>query len=130
MNRSELQAYRRRLVALAARIGGEVSDLRGEAMQFAGTGAGAEPVETPVLPEEQASHEAEEELTLTLLGNEEELLAEVGAALDRIGRGTFGRCPDCGKGISRDRLRAMPYARYCVACAGRHEAPLPGASRG
>ena len=47
MNRPELHAYRRRLVALAARLGGEVSGLRGEAMQFAVEGAGSEPVETP-----------------------------------------------------------------------------------
>jgi hypothetical protein len=47
MNRPELHAYRRRQVALAARLGGEVSDLRGEAMQFAVEGAGSEPVETP-----------------------------------------------------------------------------------
>src|SRR5262249_37015018 len=50
MNRPELHAYRRRLVALAARLGGKVSGVRGEAMQFAGEGAGSERVETPARP--------------------------------------------------------------------------------
>jgi DnaK suppressor protein len=38
-------------------------------------------------------------------------------ALGRIEAGTFGRCVTCGSAISEARLRAIPYAARCSACA-------------
>jgi RNA polymerase-binding transcription factor DksA len=59
----------------------------------------------------------EEEVALGLLGNEAQLLREVYDALARIEQGTFGRCEECGKEIPRERLEALPYARYCLGDA-------------
>jgi RNA polymerase-binding transcription factor DksA len=53
--------------------------------------------------------------------NEESLHAAVLAALDRIEKGTFGRCEDCGVDIPAERLDVVPYARSCVACERKHE---------
>ncbi len=44
-------------------------------------------------------------------------LAETQAALERIERGTYGRCESCGGAVGRQRLLALPAARYCIACA-------------
>lgn len=44
-------------------------------------------------------------------------LAAIDAALDRIARGTFGRCAKCGEPIDEQRLRAVPYAPLCRSCA-------------
>ncbi|HXF73755.1 MAG TPA: TraR/DksA C4-type zinc finger protein [Actinomycetota bacterium] len=46
---------------------------------------------------------------------------EVEDALDRIGRGTFGRCEDCGERIDPARLRALPRARRCLSCQLRED---------
>jgi RNA polymerase-binding transcription factor DksA len=54
---------------------------------------------------------------LDLLENEAHLLAEVNHALARIERGPFGRCENGGREIPRERLEALPYARYCLRCA-------------
>ncbi len=43
-------------------------------------------------------------------------LKEVEDALARIDAGTWGRCERCGGAIGRDRLRALPDARFCIAC--------------
>ena len=64
----------------------------------------------------------EEEVNLGLLENEAELLEEVNDALDRIERGTFGRCENCERDISRERVEALPYARYCMRCARQLQA--------
>ncbi|QZN85877.1 TraR/DksA C4-type zinc finger protein [Cellulomonas sp. C5510] len=48
-----------------------------------------------------------------------ERIAEVDAALDRLDRGTYGTCERCGQPIPVERLRALPAARTCVACASR-----------
>jgi len=43
-------------------------------------------------------------------------------ALQRIKDGTYGICANCEQPISRQRLRAVPWAKYCIECqdnAGR-----------
>jgi DnaK suppressor protein len=68
----------------------------------------------PVHPADLGTDNYEEEVTLGLLENEDPLLAEVNDALDRIEQGTFGRCEECRQEIPRERLEALPYARYCL----------------
>jgi RNA polymerase-binding transcription factor DksA len=63
------------------------------------------------------SRETDEAMTLALAGNETQILDEINAALERIETGTFGRCESCRKPIAKDRLQALPYARFCIACA-------------
>jgi len=44
-------------------------------------------------------------------------VAEVDAALLRLGRGTYGACERCGAVIGAGRLEALPAARTCIGCA-------------
>ncbi|MCZ7463228.1 TraR/DksA C4-type zinc finger protein [Rhizobium rhizogenes] len=44
-------------------------------------------------------------------------LRAIDAALDRMTRGTFGTCMKCGKTISEERLKAVPYTPFCQECA-------------
>jgi DnaK suppressor protein len=50
-----------------------------------------------------------------------ELLRETEAALTRLRDGTYGTCQDCGMPVSRKRLEAVPWTRYCVSCQERHQ---------
>ncbi len=59
----------------------------------------------------------EQEFTLNLLQNQEQALAEIGDALERVRQGSFGRCEECQAAIPKARLQALPYTRHCVACA-------------
>jgi DnaK suppressor protein len=43
-------------------------------------------------------------------------VAEIDAALAKIASGTYGACERCGEPIPKARLKALPYARLCVAC--------------
>lgn len=45
-------------------------------------------------------------------------LADIDEALARIQEGSYGRCLNCGGPLGLQRLRAIPEARYCVACSG------------
>jgi RNA polymerase-binding transcription factor DksA len=47
---------------------------------------------------------------------ERRALAEIEAALARLGNGRFGRCERCGGVISAPRLTRTPQARYCMSC--------------
>ncbi|MCB1002950.1 MAG: TraR/DksA C4-type zinc finger protein [Acidimicrobiales bacterium] len=41
-------------------------------------------------------------------------LADVEAALDKLGDGSYGRCEECGRPIGDARLEAMPHTRFCI----------------
>lgn len=61
------------------------------------------------------------DLVFELNDNERRLLEDVEAALRRIEKKTFGICEACGDRITAIRLKAMPYARYCIKCQSRFE---------
>lgn len=44
-------------------------------------------------------------------------LAQLQATLQRLDDGTYGVCESCGKPIPLKRLKALPHASRCVACA-------------
>ena len=46
-------------------------------------------------------------------------LAELDDAEDRLRRGIYGVCEQCGQPIAAARLAAQPAARRCITCAGR-----------
>ena len=54
-----------------------------------------------------------------------ELLAgrvnRLSAALDRLDKGEYGMCAECGEAISPARLRVMPEVQTCVRCQDRIE---------
>jgi RNA polymerase-binding protein DksA len=57
------------------------------------------------------------ENTLGLMDSERKLIVEIDDALDRIENGTYGICEGTGQPIPKERLEAMPWARYCAAYA-------------
>jgi DnaK suppressor protein len=61
------------------------------------------------------------ENTLGLMDNERKLVEEIDDALTRIENGTYGICQVGGERISKERLQAIPWARYCVVCASQVE---------
>lgn len=48
--------------------------------------------------------------------HEEHILKEIRDALERIDKGTYGKCAFCGEEIDIERLKAIPYADLCIDC--------------
>jgi RNA polymerase-binding transcription factor DksA len=121
MTPAEIDAYRSRLLPLARRYRAGVTELRGESLHGLGgeSGGGLSNLPTHLADLGNASYE--EEMSLTLLENQEMLLQECDAALARMDAGIFGLCEECHRQISRGRLQVFPYARHCVACARKLE---------
>jgi RNA polymerase-binding protein DksA len=121
MTKAVLDTYRQQLLALRSRLKGDVTHLADEALRKAGGEASGGLSNMPIHMADLGTDNFEQEFTLSLLQNEEQALTEIGAALDRIDQGTFGRCEECHKEIPRERLKALPYARHCVDCARKLE---------
>jgi RNA polymerase-binding transcription factor DksA len=43
-------------------------------------------------------------------------LGDIDGAIERLDRGTYGRCDVCGEDIAAERLTARPTATTCVRC--------------
>ena len=63
----------------------------------------------------------DQEFTLGLIQNEQGTLDQINEALDRMERGTYGRCVECGELVGKSRLQAIPYTRHCIGCARKLE---------
>ena len=44
-------------------------------------------------------------------------LKDIDDALEKIEKGTYGKCEKCGGEIPKERLEANPEARDCIECA-------------
>ncbi len=70
---------------------------------------------------DQASQSIEKELLFELSDNERGTLDQIEASLRKIDKGTYGACEACRKPISKPRLSALPFARYCIDCQNSSE---------
>src|SRR5437879_12309277 len=95
MTKAELQTYQHQLNALRNRHNGDVSHLTDEALRRTGGGATGNLSNMPIHMADLGTDNFEQEFTLSLLQNEEQLLDEIAAALERIKHGSFGQCEEC-----------------------------------
>jgi DnaK suppressor protein len=63
-----------------------------------------------------ASQVFEQQRDLALRDRNEQLLAEIEAAIARLDDGTYGACLRCGRPIAQERLEALPWAAHCIDC--------------
>ena len=56
----------------------------------------------------------DKEFSLGLASHDREVLHKINSALKRIEDGTYGFCLATSKAISQARLKAIPYAEYCL----------------
>lgn len=108
------QSLQRSLLRMRARLAGEQSVHLQEARQ---------PLEPHSLSEaDSATDELDHDLALAVVAQERGLLGEIEDALRRMEKGTYGLCEQTGRPIGMDRLRAMPWTRYCLEAEREVEA--------
>ncbi len=118
----ELEEFRELLTELREKLANSVSNLEEEALR-SGSLALGELSNVPLNHlADQASDNFTQDLMVGILQNSEAELADVDEALEKISRGTYGTCEDCGGDISKNRLRALPFARLCIDCKREQEA--------
>lgn len=96
-------------------------------LQQAGVVTGASSAETVAVadPMDEIQRSMEREVgfaTRSLLITRANRLA---SALERLGRGDYGICEECGGAIAPARLAALPEVTTCVVCQDRREREDP-----
>ena len=64
---------------------------------------------------------AEVETHASLIQRGEEKLKAIDFAFDRLERGLYGICAQCGEEIPVERLKALPFATYCINCEEKRD---------
>lgn len=110
---AELREFREALLAKRRELLGDLTSLRKEASGRSQTGEQRGHPGMSSLAE-SATDTWEQEFAIGLLERERLLLNEIHDALQRIRNGTYGICEATRRPISKARLRAIPWARYCL----------------
>jgi DnaK suppressor protein len=121
MKKAEMRVYKGLLLAMRARLRGQVGYMADAALGRNGTEATGELSKMPIHMADLGTENFDQEFTLGLLENEEETLRKIETSLERIEDGTYGDCEGCGAKIPKARLEAIPYAVLCVKCASEAE---------
>lgn len=116
----QLQEFKDLLLRKRAEIVGDVSHLASEVVNRKGPGSG-DHSSMPIHMADLGSDNWEQEFTIGLLANEQERLREIDEALARIEDKTYGICLGTNKPIGLARLRAKPWAKYCIEYARARE---------
>ena len=119
MKKAEIKVYKDRLLALRSRLRGDVSQMADTALKKNRMQSNGDLSSMPIHMADLGSDAYEQEFTLSLMESEEEALASIETALERIEDGTYGTCEECGVAIPKARLNALPHTGLCVKCAER-----------
>jgi RNA polymerase-binding protein DksA len=121
MKKADIKVYRERLIALRARLRGDVSQMAEATLKKSRTEANGDLSSMPIHMADIGSDNFEQEFTLSLMENGEGTLGLIEKALERIEEGTYGVCEECGAKIPKTRLNAILYATMCIKCASKLE---------
>jgi RNA polymerase-binding transcription factor DksA len=119
VKKTEMKVYKERLVALRARLRGDVHAMADAALKKTRSEASGDLSYMPIHMADMGTDNFEQEFTLSLMQTEEHTLEAIEVALERIEDGVYGTCVECGCRIPKTRLNAIPHTPYCVKCASK-----------
>jgi len=114
---ADIEHFKQLLLEKRGEIVNSVSEIKDEALKKSMLDASGDLSSMPIHMADLGTDNYEQEFALGLMDSERKLLQEIDDALLRIQEGTFGICEGTGEQISKARLEAKPWARYCVEYA-------------
>jgi DnaK suppressor protein len=110
MNEKDLQRYKSKLLEMLNRLSAEINRMIEVVLDDA---------EAEGEHDRKVSESVDKEIVLEHM--EENIRKEVLDALQRIDKGTYGQCQQCGSLIPEARLDAIPFTLYCIDCERQNE---------
>lgn len=119
MNKRETKVYKEQLLALRARLRGDVTALADAALRKTRSEASGDLSSMPIHMADMGTDAFEQEFTLSLMEHDGSTLELIETALERIEDGAYGVCTECEARIPKQRLNVVPYTPHCVKCADK-----------
>ncbi|MEE9294817.1 MAG: TraR/DksA family transcriptional regulator [Phycisphaerae bacterium] len=119
LTKKQLREFEGKLLEKRRELVGDMENLTNEALS--GNEASGNRSSAPFHMADVGSDNWEQEFTIGLIENERLLVREVDGALQRIEDRTYGVCLATHRPIDVARLRAKPWAKYCIEYARLRE---------
>src|SRR5438045_4959412 len=116
MDKRKMKAYRDKLLARRESLFSQVTEAEMSSRE--------RDLEATQDPADMAANAYTKELLISMSANDRKLLQLIDEALERVERGEYGECVNCGEPLAEKRLDAVPWARYCLKCQDLQERGL------
>jgi DnaK suppressor protein len=116
MDKKKVKAYRDKLLARRESLFSQVTEAEMSSRE--------RDLEATQDPADMAANAYTKELLISMSANDRKLLQLIDEALERVERGEYGECVNCGEPLTEKRLDAVPWARYCLKCQDLQERGL------
>lgn len=116
MNKKDLVLIKKILIQKKAEFLNKVNSVQKEITNNTGEDVGDEI--------DAAIQNVEKEISFELAANDKIASDEISDALAKIEKGNYGKCECCGQDIAIERLKAIPWGRYCIQCQEEAEKPV------
>ena len=113
LNAKQLREFKNILLQKRDQLTGDVERLTAEALKGNGRGYGDQST-MPIHMADLGSDTWEQDFTIGLIANEQNIVRDIDDALERIADKTYGMCLATDQEISLARLHAKPWAKYCI----------------
>lgn len=120
-SKSALKVFKELLIKQREKIVGEVEHITNDTLKKSQRDASGDLSGYTLHMADMAGDHYDREFSLGIASSEQGVVYEIDEALSRIQDGTFGVCFTCEKPITKSRLKAVPYAKYCVNCQQKEE---------
>ena len=124
MNKKETKEFKKKLIDLRDKVTDEMRQIGGGSLKKSQRDASGDLSAYTFHMADVASDSFERELSWDRASVEQKVLFHIDDALKRIEDGAYGECESCQKKISKERLKAIPYAVLCRACKEKREQEL------
>ncbi len=121
LTKRQLRGFHESLLSKRRELVGDMENLANEAMHTSRSESSGDLSTMPIHMADLGSDNWEQEFTLGLIESERSLVHEIDDALDRVAKRTYGVCLATHRPIDGARLRAKPWARYCIEYARLRE---------
>lgn len=121
MNKKELEKFKKLILKIREKMSGELNCITEDTLNRSQRDATGDLSGYTYHMADVATDNYEREFSLNIASNEQDILFEIDEALKRIEDKSYGICLKCSKKISKSRLTAVPYARFCISCQAKEE---------
>ncbi len=121
MTKSELNHFKKILLAKREEILNNLGKLKEQEMTSTVKDSAGENSAYSFHMADVGTDNMEREKAFFFATQEGRFLYHIEQAIERIEKGTYGLCQECGKPIGKERLEAVPHARLCITCKSNEE---------
>lgn len=121
MDKKQLDRYRKIILKKRQELLEQLEKLKESGLNTAVSDSSGDHSTYSLHMADQGTDTMEREKQYMFASREKNYLYHLDLALERIEKGEFGQCVNCGEEIDPARLEAVPHVRLCINCKSKEE---------